>query len=61
MELNIEEKSVSDMVAQGIALGGTASQPAEMRIDRRMALAAFGSMAATIAVMLVITVWGYMS
>jgi hypothetical protein len=25
MELNIEEKSVSDMVAQGIALGGTAS------------------------------------
>jgi hypothetical protein len=32
-----------------------------MRIDRRIALAAFGSMAGAIAVMLVITVWGYMS
>jgi hypothetical protein len=45
----------------GIAFGRPADQPAGMRIDRRMALAAFGSMAATIAVMLVITVWGYMS
>lgn len=59
---NIEEKSVSDMVAPpGIAFGRPADQPAGMRIDRRVALAAFGSMAGAIAVMLVITVWGYMS
>ena len=45
----------------GIALGRPADQPAGMRIDRRIALAAFGSMAGAIAVMLVITVWGYMS
>jgi hypothetical protein len=32
-----------------------------MRIDRRITLAAFGSMGGAIAVMLVITVWGYMS
>lgn len=45
----------------GIAFGRPADQPAGMRIDRRVALAAFGSMAGAIAVMLVITVWGYMS
>ena len=45
----------------GIAFGRPADQPAGMRIDRRIALAAFGSMAGAIAVMLVITVWGYMS
>jgi hypothetical protein len=44
-----------------IAFGRPADQPEEIRIDRRIALAAFDSMAAAIAVMLVITVWGYMS
>lgn len=48
------------MVAPGASPSG--DQPTSLRnIDRRMALAAFGSVAAAIAGMLVITVWGYMS
>ena len=43
---------------RGIALA-EADQPADLRIEPPHS--AFGSMAAAIAVMLVITVWGYMS
>jgi hypothetical protein len=52
---------VSDMVAQAIVFGRPADQPAEMQIDRCMALAAFGHMAAASPVMRVITVGCYMS
>ena len=58
----ISKKSVSGMVASGASPSGDRpTSLRKMQIDRRIALAAFGSMAAAIAVMLLIAVWGYMS